>query len=106
MLSILDSFEKRLQALEQSVLPLYEQTARLQRKQTSRLNVMNSYVRGGEVDLQSSFKIIAGRCADIGKVQRALETTLSYYQVANEMDLNLKDAECVLLFYYVAIKLP
>ncbi len=35
MIGILDSFEKRLENLEYTVLPLYEQTAKLQKKQKS-----------------------------------------------------------------------
>ena len=31
--------------------------------------------------------------ADIQKTKHALDTTLSYYVVANEIDLNLKDAD-------------
>uniref|UniRef100_A0A914W9S3 Uncharacterized protein n=1 Tax=Plectus sambesii TaxID=2011161 RepID=A0A914W9S3_9BILA len=63
MLGILDSFEKRLEHLEATVLPLYEHTGKMQRKQQN-----------------------------ITKTLKSIDATLGFYTTAHEMDSIIRES--------------
>lgn len=82
MLGTLTSFEQRLSNLESTVLPLYEHTGMLQQRQQSKIF---------DFILYDQFNF--GFISDIAKTMKTLDSMLSFYRVAVEVDATVRDSE-------------
>lgn len=84
ILGILAAFEKRLEGLDATINPLYQETHRLQTQEASPLPLSPA---------QPAVPVRA--LPDIAKTLKTVNTRIEFYSIADEMDTTIRENELV-----------